>query len=167
MAKLDLPRFNRRDLFYAAVVAAVIAADQLTKLWIRTRLAPGQILHDFGVFQILHVRNTGAAFGIFRGHTTALIIIDFIGIAVLLYLIFFLRDRWPFLDKIPVRLSIALILAGTVGNLIDRLWLGRVTDFIDFKVWPVFNISDASVSVGVVVLAYCLIFLTEQPKSKE
>jgi len=167
MVKVNLARFSWRDLFFALIVLAVIAADQLTKHWINRHLLPGEVLRDFGIFRIIHVQNTGAAFGIFRGHTHALIVVDFIGIIVLLYLVFGLRDRWPFIDKIPVRLSLGLILAGTIGNLIDRLRVGQVTDFIDFKIWPVWNVSDMAVTIGVIILAYCLIFFADRAKIRE
>ena len=54
--------------------------------------------------------------------------------------------------------AIGMVMGGTIGNLIDRLYLGYVTDFLDFKVWPVFNVADASVTIGVIIIAYCLIF---------
>jgi signal peptidase II len=66
-----------------------------------------------------------------------------------------------------VRTSIGLILGGTIGNLIDRLRVGQVTDFIDFKVWPVFNVADASVTIGVILLAFCLIFLAGRAQIKK
>ena len=166
MEKANHPLFNWRDLFFAAIVLVIIVADQLTKLWIRTHLFPGQVLHDYRIFQIVFVQNTGAAFGVFKGHIQILTIVDFIGIAVLLILFFGLRRRWSFIEKVPVVLSLGMILGGTIGNLIDRLWLGRVTDWIDFKLWPVFNFSDASVTVGVIILAYCLIFLADRAKVK-
>ena len=167
MQKANRLQLNRRDLVFAAIVLVVIIADQLSKSWIKGHLGPGEVLWDAGFLQIIHVLNTGAAFGIFKNATTILIIVDFIGIAVILYLVFFLRRQWPFIDKAPVRVSIALILAGTIGNLIDRLRVGEVTDFIDFKIWPVWNIADASVTVGVIILAYCLIFLTGQAQTKK
>jgi signal peptidase II len=167
MQKVNRPRLNWRDLVFAAVVLAVIMTDQLSKLWIVNNLRPGEILWDVGLFRIIRVLNSGAAFGIFKGHTPALIVVDFIGIFVLLFLILGLRSRWPFIDKMPVRVSLGLILGGTIGNLIDRLRVGQVTDFIDFKIWPVFNVADASVTIGVIMLAYCLIFLVDRPKIRE
>lgn len=167
MQEINRPRLNWRDLVFAAVVLAVIMTDQLSKFWVVNNLRPGEILWDVGLFRIIRVLNTGAAFGIFKGHTPALIVVDFIGIIVLLFLILGLRDRWPFIDKMPVRVSLGLILGGTIGNLIDRLRVGQVTDFIDFKIWPVFNVADASVTIGVIMLAYCLIFLVDRAKIRE
>ena len=166
MGIANLRRFNWRDLFFAGIVLVIIAVDQFTKLWIRNHLFPGQVLHDYGIFEIIFVQNTGAAFGIFQDRIQILTIVDFIGIAALLVIFFGLRRRWPFVDKVPVVLSLGMILGGTIGNLIDRMWLGKVTDWIDFKLWPVFNVADASTTVGVIILAYCLIFLADRDNIK-
>jgi signal peptidase II len=167
MEKTNRPLFNWRDLFFTSIALVLIVADQLTKLWIRNNLLPGQVMRDFGVFRVMFVENTGAAFGIFKDHTFILTIVDFIGIAVLLFIFFGIRRKWPFIEKIPVVLSLGMILAGTIGNLIDRMWLGRVTDWVDFKLWPVFNIADASTSIGVIILAYCIIFQSDMISSKK
>jgi signal peptidase II len=168
MQKVNRPQVNRRDLIFAAIVLLVIAVDQLSKSWILGHLRPGEVLWDAGLFRIIHISNTGAAFGMFKGSTAILIAVDFIGIAVILFLVFGLRRQWPFIDKMLVRTSIALILGGTIGNLIDRIrYPHQVTDFIDFKIWPVWNVADASVTIGVILLAYCLIFLTGRAQIKE
>jgi signal peptidase II len=167
MEKPNRFKFSWRDFIFADIVLLVILLDQLSKFWIIRHLQPGEILWDSGFLRIIHVQNTGAAFGIFRGHTTALIVVDFIGIFLILLLVFGLRNRWPFIRNMWVMTSIALILGGTIGNLIDRLRTGQVTDFIDVKIWPVWNVSDASVSVGVVILAYCIIFLASREQKKE
>lgn len=137
----------------------VILADQATKAWIRSVLDVGDVLFDAGVFRIIHVTNTGAAFGIFKGYTGALAIASSLGIVVILILVLFLRKRWSFFDTMPVRIGIGLILGGTIGNLIDRIRLGNVTDFFDVKVWPTFNVADASAVVGSIILAICIIFM--------
>ena len=166
MEKANRLELNRRDLAFAVITLLVIIADQLSKFWINGTLQPGETLFDIGFFRIVYVLNSGAAFGMFKNATTILIIVDFIGIAAILYLVFGLRRQWPFIDKMLVRVSIALLLGGTIGNLIDRLRVGEVTDFIDFKIWPVWNVSDASVTVGVIILAYCLIFLADKAQIK-
>lgn len=153
-------------MVFAGIVLLVIFIDQLSKFWINSRLPAGFVLRDFGLFQIVHVQNTGAAFGIFKNAATILIMVDFIGIFVILFLVLGLRKRWPFVGHPLVLAAIGLILGGTVGNLIDRLRFGQVTDFIDFKFWPVFNVSDASVTIGVIILIYCLIFLAGQSQIK-
>jgi signal peptidase II len=167
MQKANRLRVSWRDLIFADIVLLIIIADQLSKFWIIRHLRVGEVLWDAGLFQIIRVQNSGAAFGIFRGHTPALIAIDFIGIIVILYLVLVLRHRWPFVSKMPVLVSIGLIMGGLIGNLIDRLRLGYVTDFIDFKIWPVWNVADASTVVGTIILAGCLIFLAGRTQTKE
>jgi signal peptidase II len=166
MEKANRLELNRRDLAFAVIALLVIIADQLSKLWISGTLQPGETLFDIGFFRIVYVLNSGAAFGMFKNATTILIIVDFIGIAAILYLVFGLRRQWPFIDKMLVRVSVALLLGGTIGNLIDRIRFGEVTDFLDFKIWPVWNVADASVSVGVILLAYCFIFLAGREQAK-
>jgi signal peptidase II len=156
-----------RDVVFGSIVLLVVIADQLTKAWIRGNLASGQILFDAGIFRIIHVQNTGVAFGIFKGHNLAIIIVDFIGIAVILFFVLFMRHRWHFLNDMLVRAGIGLVLGGTIGNLIDRLFIGYVTDFIDFKVWPVWNVADNMVVIGTIIIAYCIIFRIGTAKYQE
>ena len=153
------PAGNRRDALFGGIVLLVIAADQLTKWWIKSNLQIGQSFFDIGFFRIIRIYNTGAAFGIFKDHSRVFIVAAIIGIIVVLSLVIYLRGRWYFIDNLLVRSSIGLILGGISGNLIDRLVdNGRVTDFIDFKVWPAFNVADASSVVGTIILAYCILF---------
>ncbi len=152
-------RSNRRDVLFGGIVLLVIGADQLTKWLIRDNLQIGQSLLDIGFFRLIRIYNTGAAFGIFKDHSQIFMIAAIIGIIVILSMVIVLRGRWYFFDNMLVRLSIGLILGGMIGNLIDRLVdSGRVTDFLDFKVWPAFNVADASSVVGSIILAYCIIF---------
>jgi signal peptidase II len=152
---------------FGCIGLLVILADQLSKTWIRANLARGESILDTVFLQVIHIQNTGAAFGIFQDHTLALIIVDFIGIAVILYLVFVLRRRWSFFDSMLVMSAIGMVIGGTIGNLIDRLRLGYVTDFINFKVWPVFNVADAATTVGVIIIIYCIIFLGGLTKQRE
>ena len=167
MQKSSRPRGKWRDVVFGSIGLLVVIADQLSKAWIRVNLARGQSLFDIGFFQIVNVHNTGAAFGILKDHTLALTIVAFVGIIVILLLLFVLQSRWSFLDSLLVRSAIGLIIGGTIGNLIDRLHLGYVTDFIDFKVWPAFNIADSAVTVGVIIIAYGIIFLVKPAKHQE
>jgi signal peptidase II len=167
MEKSHRPRSNRRDVVFAAVALLVVLADQLCKAWLQSRLALGQTLFDAGFFQIIHIRNTGAAFGSFQDYTSAIIIIVFIEILVLLLIVFFLRHRLSFIDSMPVRIGLGLIMGGAIGNQIDRLRLGYVTDFLDLKVWPAFNVADASAVVGSIMVAFTIIFLTKSVRHKE
>jgi signal peptidase II len=144
----------------------VVVADQLSKLWIRS-YPEGETIFQVGFFRIIHVQNTGAAFGLFRGQAFALAIISFVGVAVLLlYALLFYR-RSPLLDSILSRIAIGLILGGVIGNLIDRIryllhQLGGISDFISIGIWPAFNIADSAVVVGVIIFAYSLLFLAKK-----
>ena len=135
----------------------IVAADQLSKIWIRANLAIGQSLFEAGFFRLTHVHNTGAAFGLFRGQSFSLTIVASVGIGVLLVYAFLAYRRLSFLDNTLGKASLGLVLGGTVGNLIDRLRFGYVTDFIDFGFWPAFNIADSAIVIGVIIFAYsCL-----------
>jgi len=164
MLKANSPRHRWRHAIFFLTAALVVAADQLSKLWIRSNLLVGQSLFEVGFFRFTHIHNTGAAFGIFRGYSSVLMIVAFIGVAVLLVYTLFIHSRFSLLDGRLSRLALGLILGGTIGNLIDRLRLGYVTDFIDVGAWPTFNLADSSVVVGVIIFAGTLLYLTRVEK---
>ena len=150
-------------IFLLAAVLVVVA-DQLSKLWIRSNLLVGQSLFEIGFFRITHIHNTGAAFGLFRGHSLMLTVVALFGVAVLLLYVFFFYRHYPLLNNRLSRVALGLVLGGTIGNLIDRLQFDYVTDFIDFTVWPVFNIADSAITVGVIIIAYSLLSLVRTEK---
>jgi signal peptidase II len=153
-SKLPLRDSIKRATLCLLIIALVSASDQLCKLWIRTHLALGESLNITDRLSLIHVRNTASAFGLLANQTFLIIIIS---IAALLFILLFLRYLSPATNLSIV--SISLIMGGAVGNLIDRLRFGYVTDFIYFRLWgnfhwPAFNIADASIVVGVIVLIY-------------
>ncbi len=153
---------------FLVTAPSVIIADQLSKLWIRSSLAVGESIPETGFFRLTRIQNTGAAFGLFQDHSLILAIIAIIGSVVILFLVFFMPHRFYILNTLLGKLSLGLILGGTVGNLIDRLrYGGYVTDFIDFSFWPAFNIADSSVVVGAFLLAYSLIRLTRHSEHSD
>ena len=157
MQKADRLQAKWRNVVFFLVALLIVIADQLSKIWIRTNLAVGQSIPEVGIPRLTHISNTGAAFGLFQGLTFLLTIASFIGVAILLsYALFFYR-RFPLLDNWLAWTGLGLILGGTVGNLIDRLRFGYVTDFIDFSFWPAFNLADSSVVVGVIIFAGALL----------
>jgi signal peptidase II len=135
----------------------VVIADQLSKFWLRTILLEGHVFFRFGFFQIIHIHNSGAAFGLFQGMSMIIMVIALVATAALLIYGLVIHRRFPFFDGLLSRISLGMVLGGTVGNLIDRIRLGYVTDFIDFTYWPAFNVADASISVGVILFAYTLL----------
>jgi signal peptidase II len=137
-----------------SVVAAAIAADQTTKHIVGTSLYVGERVAVVGPFSIHHVQNSGIAFGLFASATSVVIVLTVL--AVLWMISFFARSgaRHPVL---PVGLG--LILGGSISNLVDRVRLGHVTDFLDFGPWPAFNLADSFIVAGVAVLVLTLLAL--------
>jgi len=143
---------------YLLVMLAIIAADQASK-WLVTRTMPLDTVRDVikGCFRLWHVRNSGAVWGFFSGHDGGLVpmVITALAIAALLIVAyFFLRaDSGSRLELT----SYAFILGGALGNIIDRLRLGYVVDFLDAYIksrhWPTFNVADSCITIGVLLLA--------------
>ncbi len=147
----------RRSAVLFLIALLVAAADQLSKNWIRSNLLVGQSYFETGFFRITHVNNTGAAFGLFPGQSFILTIVGMVGIAIFLVYTLVIYRGAPFLDNMLNRAALGLVFGGTLGNLIDRLRFGQVTDFIDFGFWPAFNIADSAITVGVILFAYSLL----------
>jgi signal peptidase II len=141
----------------ALVAGAAIVADQLTKQVVGRTLELGDSVDIVGPFSIHHVQNSGIAFGLFGSRTE--IVIAVTGVAVGAMLVFFARSgrRHPVL---PVALG--LVIGGSISNLVDRVRLGRVTDFLDLESWPAFNLADTFIVVGVVILLLAL-FAADRP----
>ena len=156
MQKVDSPlgRWGYVVLFLVALLA--VAADQLSKMWVRS-YPEGLLIYEIGFLRVRSIHNTGAAFGLFQGQSFALTIIALLGIVVFLVLAVFFHRRFPLLASIPNRIAIGFLIGGTIGNLIDRIRLGYITDFIDFPVWPAFNVADSCIVIGVIIFAFSLL----------
>ncbi len=141
--------------FLVALLVAV--ADQLSKNWIRSH-TEGQPVFEIGFLRIIHVQNTGSAFGLFQDQNFILTIVAFVGIALILLFVFFVSRRLPSLSNRLGIIALGLILGGAIGNLIDRLSRGYVTDFVDVGFWPTFNVADPAVTVGVILFACSFLF---------
>lgn len=159
MPKAEPPQGNWWNVVFFLTALLVLAADQLSKTWLRSNLATGESLPETGLFRLTHVQNTGAAFGLFQDQTFPLTIVAIVGIVVLLLFALLFSRRFPFLASRLGKLALGLVLGGTVGNLADRLNLGYVTDFIDIGIWPAFNVADSAIVVGVILFAYSLLSL--------
>lgn len=138
----------RGDLIFFLVAAVVIALDQFTKWLVRSNLGLYEAWpHNGANISILHVVNSGAAFGILQGQTVFLIFTSLLGLgAILLYYVY------PPMEHGVIRLALGMQLGGAIGNLIDRVRLGEVTDFIHVGSFPTFNIADASISTSIAVV---------------
>lgn len=134
------------------VAGAAVLADQLTKWIVSGRLGLGDAVGVVGPFAIHHVHNTGIAFGLFSNSTSVVIALTVAAVGGMV--VFFARAarRHPLL---PV--SLGLVIGGSVSNLVDRVRLGHVTDFLDFDYWPAFNLADTFIVVGVGLLFASLV----------
>ena len=155
---------RRRNVIFFLIALLVVVADQLSKLWIRSNLLVGQSLFEVGIFQITHIQNTGAVFGLFQDQSFALAIVAIVGIAFLLVYALIIYPRFFPSDNLLGKSALGLILGGTIGNLIDRLRFGGVTDFISIGWWPAFNIADSAIVVGAILFAYSLLLLARAGK---
>src|SRR3989338_9176368 len=126
-----------------SIAGIVLLLDQLTKFFALVYLSSGSIPIVPHVFHLSLVENTGVAFGFFRGHPELLTGIITVSVLCLLACskFFWVKPRYH-------RAAYGLILGGAVGNWIDRLRFEHVIDFLDFRVWPVFNIADACITIG-------------------
>ena len=130
-----------------------LGVDQLSKYIVRSNFEFGESWPSEGLLRLTHVTNTGSAFGLFPNQTTLLTVASIFAIGLLIY---FYRtqvssSRW-------LRFAIGLQLGGAFGNLLDRLISGAVVDLIDFGWWPIFNVADSSIVVGMVLLVTVLTF---------
>ncbi len=136
---------------YAAIITGlgVLAFDQLTKQLVSSNMHLGESIPAEGWVRITYGVNTGAAFGLFQDHTLLLTVLSVFAIG---FLIYFYRTHSQLHPLF--RLALGLQLGGAFGNLIDRVRLGSVVDFIDIGPWPIFNVADSAVVVGVALLAF-------------
>lgn len=149
-----------------SLAGLMIALDQLTKFWVSQARLNVRVIPNF--FTIHYIENRGAAFGILQGQRIFLILVSLVAAVILSSLILFERDH-----KWLLSLALALILGGTIGNLIDRIRLHYVVDFLQFYVklfdrywyWPSFNIADSAISVGVGLLIFFTLRQDASPRS--
>jgi len=155
----------------ASVSAGVLALDQLTKWWIRSDLRPGESIPVLGsCFHIVHARNPGGAFSFLAGahagfRTVFFLVASVVAIAVLVHLIRTTPQRQKLL-----LVALSGLLGGALGNLVDRVRLGHVTDFLDFHWegyhWPAFNVADSFITLGLCVLVLHVLFGSDPEKSE-
>ena len=145
------PRVRGAALARAGIVVVVVLIlDQVTKYFVRHDVALGDSRSVFFFVHLVHVRNTGVAFNFFSGGGTLVLVFTFVALAVLLGYFLMRPDRpWLWLPT-------GLLIGGALGNLIDRLANGAVTDFIKFPHWPAFNVADISITFGVFALLWVL-----------
>jgi len=142
-----------------SVALAAVLADQVTKHIVVGTLSLDDSVHVVGPLSIHHVQNSGIAFGLFGSATAAITVVT--SIAVIWMVVFFARSggRHPVLPA-----AFGLLIGGSLSNLVDRIRLGHVTDFIDFKYWPAFNLADSFIVLGVLILVAAMLGADRRPK---
>jgi len=133
--------------YYTVIIFLLfVMLDRLTKIW----AAGLKSERDYGLFAFTYVTNTGAGFSILQNMNIILAVLSIILLAVLIY----------YRDSVP-KVSLMLIISGIVGNVIDRIFYGSVIDFINLKFWPIFNLADSMIFIGV---AYWIIVMIKEWK---
>jgi signal peptidase II len=159
---------SSRLLLMGSIIAFITVLDQLSKAWIVQHFERGEVLPVIpNFFNLILTYNRGAAFGMFSNlpegsRQLVLGVTSFAALGLVLYFLF--RD---YKGLLPAQVALSLVLGGAIGNLIDRVVLGEVVDFLDFYIgayhWPAFNVADSSIFIGV----FILLFLKPQPKTEE
>ena len=139
---------NKKFLIISSTAFLIVFFDQLTKFFIVKNFKISQSFPIFNnIFHLTFVKNTGAGFGILKGFNPFLILISLVVIGIIFYYYKQIKE-----NQILLQIIAAFVLGGTIGNLIDRIRLGYVIDFLDFRIWPVFNIADSFVTIGIIGL---------------
>ncbi len=143
------------DIFLALItVLVIVVIDRMTKIYFSDFLSVGESLPIIkNVFHMTLVHNTGIAFGLFKNQGIVFIVIPIIAIILLIFNIYYYRHNRSELSRFYI-VAFSLILGGAIGNLIDRIYFGYVIDFIDLRIWPVFNIADSAITIGAILLLF-------------
>ena len=139
----------------ALVVALVVGLDQLTKHTVAAGIHPGETKKFLPLVNLVHVRNTGVAFGVLSGGGALVLVFTVVALIALVGFLL-LRPERPWLW-----LPTGMLVGGALGNLIDRVASGSVIDFIKLPHWPAFNVADMSITFGVIALVLVLEFARE------
>jgi signal peptidase II len=134
----------------ALVVAAVLASDQISKQLAASSISGAERRSVFPGVELVHVRNNGVAFGVLSGGGGLVLVV--IAVALVALVVYFASHA----DRPLVWLPTGLLIGGALGNLLDRLGDGEVTDFIKLPLWPAFNLADVAITFGVLALVYVI-----------
>jgi len=143
---------SKKNILIFSTAFIVVILDQLTKFLIKDNIRLGTSIPIIrNVLHLTYVTNSGSAFGLFKGFNLFFIIFSiFVIFAIFYYLKRIIKSEGL------LQISVGLLLGGTIGNLIDRILYGSVTDFIDFRIWPVFNVADSAVTISIILLIVLL-----------
>ncbi len=151
-------------MFEIIALIIIVALDQASKHIVTIFLAYGETIPVIkGVFHLTLVHNTGIAFGMFKNQAHLFAFLSIITISFIIHCVINRREK----EKIHKweKFALFLILAGAIGNLIDRLRFGYVIDFLDFRIWPVFNVADSAITVGILIIIIQYLRLTPKWKT--
>jgi len=158
----DKISFEPSQAWFLVLAAVVVGLDQLTKWFIRLWVEPGESIPADGLLRIVHVTNSGAAFGFFQNAAPLLAVTSIIGMVAILIYLFNPGFAHPLM-----RAGLALMLGGAIGNLIDRVYAGEVVDFIKAPNFPAFNLADSAITVGVLLLIWTMLVEAETKTDEE
>ena len=145
-------------MYFYFLFVFFLLLDQFVKYLVRTNMELGQSFPIiFGIFHLTYIENPGAAFGILANRRLLFLLLTIIIVGVMFYLYFQLRQK-----KSLTAFSLGLVISGALGNFIDRFFRGTVTDLFDLRIWPIFNIADICICVGLALLCYLLLFKGEE-----
>ena len=143
---------NKKYITIFSIALIIIFSDQLTKFLIRKNLQLNESIQIIkSIFHLTYLNNTGSAFSLFQGYNLFFIIFSVIVIIAIIHFVKKIKESQKLMQ-----LAVSLLLGGTFGNFIDRIIYGKVTDFIDFRIWPVFNVADSAVTVSVIIFIILL-----------
>lgn len=154
---MPIKRRKKPALITLVSILVILAIDQFSKTLVFQSLKIGESIPLIkNILHITFVSNTGAAFGLFKNSSLIFIVISIVAIVIISTIILRSIKKDEFLSSSMFNYGLILIISGAMGNLIDRLRFGYVVDFIDIRVWPVFNIADASITIGTLLLILSL-----------
>lgn len=161
MRKNDVAGKAAGAIYVFLAASTVLILDRLTKYIIIKKLSQGQSIKIFpNIFHITLVLNKGIAFGLFKEWRIFFIVTSTLAIS---FILFYIRRNKQ--ESAPSLLALGIILGGAIGNFIDRISIGCVIDFLDFRIWPVFNIADSSITIGAIMLAWSVLRQKAKVKS--
>ena len=144
---------SKKNIIVFSTALIIIILDQLTKFLIKQNFQLNQSIPVIkNILHLAYITNTGSAFGLFKGLNWFFVLFSIIVITAIFY---YLKKAVKNNEKL-MQFAVGLLIGGTIGNLIDRIAYGYVIDFIDFRIWPVFNVADSSVTISVIVLIVLL-----------
>lgn len=144
-------------MYFFVPFLILLIADQAVKHLIRTTMVEGQSIPVIAnIFHITYIENPGAAFGILANQRILFLVLTALIVGIMIYLYFSLQNK-----KSLTAISLGIVVSGAIGNFIDRFLQGTVTDFLDFRIWPIFNIADICICIGLVFICYFVIIKGE------